>query len=159
MIMLFLTTVLCYYPVMYIRRYSNPYNIDYTSYNEDSTSKNILKKNILYNENNTLKNSLYNGTVKNKLSHSKNNKINNSNKIYNDDYNTDILIEDSDSYKAELNKDEAIKKGKGIIKNIMSSITITKVLVFMLMALIFIGLGYQIRKSEEHSNYVRLPTS
>lgn len=51
------------------------------------------------------------------------------------------------------------QKVKHVFANILKDLTILKVFSFALFSIIFIFLGYQIRKHEEHGNYVRMPPS
>ncbi|KAG0441797.1 hypothetical protein DMUE_0785 [Dictyocoela muelleri] len=50
-------------------------------------------------------------------------------------------------------------KMKQFFESIRKEVSIIKVFTFILFSIIFIFIGYQIRKNEEHGNYVRLPSS
>lgn len=45
------------------------------------------------------------------------------------------------------------------MRNIMSGLSLFKITIIIIMFFIAVALGYHVRKSEEQSNYVRLPAS
>ncbi|TBT99426.1 hypothetical protein CWI37_1171p0020 [Hamiltosporidium tvaerminnensis] len=71
-------------------------------------------------------------------------------------FSTDNTPNTDTEHKKQGSTFKSIRK---YFKDFMSSITITRVLVILLIAVIAGALGYQLRKGEEHGNYVRLPTS
>lgn len=74
-------------------------------------------------------------------------------------YYPTVLNEKYHSFKKEEQVPNFKEKTKNFFKKILVEVTLTKVLIFTLFSLLFLFIGYQIRKSEEHGNYVRLPSS
>lgn len=62
-----------------------------------------------------------------------------------------------DSKKSSNHKESFFKKIKRNMHLFYESLSITKILCYSLVAVIFTLLGYHLRKREERSNYVRLP--
>lgn len=70
------------------------------------------------------------------------------------------LDEDSDVQQNDNKEKEGfMKRMKKVMKDFYEGMTIGKMLFFGFMSVLFVLIGYQLRKREEQSNYVRLPNT
>lgn len=76
---------------------------------------------------------------------------------YNQDENS--LDEESDVQNETKDKGGFMRKMKKMVGEFVEGITIGKMLFFGFVVVICVLIGYQIRKREEQSNYVRLPNA
>ncbi|ELQ76292.1 hypothetical protein THOM_0742 [Trachipleistophora hominis] len=76
---------------------------------------------------------------------------------YNQDENS--LDEESEVQNDAKDKGGFMKKMKKMLSEFVEGVTIGKMLFFGFVVVICVLIGYQIRKREEQSNYVRLPNA
>merc|ERR1711890_14546 len=91
----------------------------------------------------------------------KNNSIkNNYNNSFSNNRN-DVLSEiiREKELKDDKKENSPLKKTLKMIKEFYEELTMVRILLFLFVSIIFMIIGYQIRKGEENSNYVRVPAS
>merc|ERR1711890_33962 len=133
----------------------NPFTIYLGKDESDSLSDTIRTRN-----NSTYKNnSIYNNSIYKDL---------NNNSIYKNNYNNsfsnnrnDVLSEiiREKELKDDKKENSPLKKTLKMIKEFYEELTMVRILLFLFVSIIFMIIGYQIRKGEENSNYVRVPAS
>merc|ERR1712080_684286 len=133
----------------------NPFTIYLGKDESDSLSDTIRTRN-----NSTYKNnSIYNNSIYKDL---------NNNSIYKNNYNNsfsnnrnDVLSEiiREKVLKDDKKENSPLKKTLKMIKEFYEELTMVRILLFLFVSIIFMIIGYQIRKGEENSNYVRVPAS
>merc|ERR1711890_83323 len=91
-----------------------------------------------------------------------------NNSIYKNNYNNsfsnnrnDVLSEiiREKELKDDKKENSPLKKTLKMIKEFYEELTMVRILLFLFVSIIFMIIGYQIRKGEENSNYVRVPAS
>ncbi|KAM0675438.1 hypothetical protein GVAV_001265 [Gurleya vavrai] len=64
-----------------------------------------------------------------------------------------------ESSEGEDSKPGMFKRMKDSLKDIFGGFSLMKVIIFVILMFLALAVGYQIRKGEEQSNYVRLPAT
>merc|ERR1712080_132694 len=141
----------------------NPFTIYLGKDESDSLSDTIRTRN-----NSTYKNnSIYNNSIYKDLNNNSIYKDLNNNSIYKNNYNNsfsnnrnDVLSEiiREKELKDDKKENSPLKKTLKMIKEFYEELT-KAILLFLFVSIIFMIIGYQIRKGEENSNYVRVPAS
>merc|ERR1711890_86542 len=136
----------------------NPFTIYLGKDESDSLSDTIRTKN----------NSIYNNSIYKDLNNNSIYKDLNNNSIYKNNYNNsfsnnrnDVLSEiiREKELKDDKKENSPLKKTLKMIKEFYEELTMVRILLFLFVSIIFMIIGYQIRKGEENSNYVRVPAS
>merc|ERR1711890_144303 len=124
----------------------NPFTIYLGKDESDSLSDTIrTRNNSTYKNNSIYNNSIYKNNYNNSFSNNRN------------DVLSEIIREKE--LKDDKKENSPLKKTLKMIKEFYEELTMVRILLFLFVSIIFMIIGYQIRKGEENSNYVRVPAS
>merc|ERR1711890_81613 len=124
----------------------NPFTIYLGKDESDSLSDTIrTRNNSTYKNNSIYNNSIYKDLNNNSFSNNRN------------DVLSEIIREKE--LKDDKKENSPLKKTLKMIKEFYEELTMVRILLFLFVSIIFMIIGYQIRKGEENSNYVRVPAS
>ncbi|KAM0687366.1 hypothetical protein COBT_001397 [Conglomerata obtusa] len=126
----------------------------YGPFDQNMYNKNYMNGSLYINngENENKKNYVRTSYSDNRFDYSK---TNDENRGENKEYRDYSVDKDEPLHK----KKNLWKKATDTVKELFDGFSFIKVTTLVVLAFVAVGIGYQIRKKEEHSNYVRLPAT
>merc|ERR1711890_145255 len=124
---------------------------------KDESDRIRTRNNSTYKNNSIYNNSIYKDLNNNSIYKDLNNNYNNSFSNNRNDVLSEIIREKE--LKDDKKENSPLKKTLKMIKEFYEELTMVRILLFLFVSIIFMIIGYQIRKGEENSNYVRVPAS